>query len=364
MSENNETSKNDMQAKSKEQQAKIASLNDSISELQNRFANIMAGTTKGGEYASTAKVLADTDFGSSFERKRMVIVRAPTNIAFVKYWGKKNVNLNTPINNSLSATLDPNVMHSETTVKTSAEWLTDTISINGAEYETVKNNRVLTVLKEMRFLARRHFSRIANEIKKKDPEADLSGLPPLSYFSQKLQITTSNNFPTAAGLASSASGFAALTYGCARLFGIAQDKNLYPRLTEIARQGSGSACRSMYGGFVEWEKGEEADGCDSIARQLEVDDHWPELRFVVCVVQSGQKKVPSTQGMIRSQKTSGFLEFRSETFVDKVLGIMKPAIGKRNFPVLSELIMRDSNQLHAVCLDTFPPLEYSALENL
>merc|ERR1712071_38523 len=341
----------DSSKKANELSAQKVDLQNHIEELKSRFKLIL-------KQAGADDLSFTGGNAANFCRTRMVTVRAPTNIALVKYWGKKNLKLNTPLNNSISATLDPNVMYSETTIKTSGDMKNDTMSLDGGAHEVVKNNRVITVLKEIRFLARRHYSKIEKEIKAADENADTSYLPPLSFFSQKFEITTSNNFPTAAGLASSASGYAALTFATAQLFGLTQDKRMMTQLTEIARQGSGSACRSLYGGFVEWQKGEEKDGSDSVAVQLEADEHWPDLRFIICVAKSTKKKVPSTQGMIKSQQTSMMLEYRVETAAERVLDFMRPNIKKRNFPVLSELIMRDSNMLHAICMDTFPPIEY------
>jgi len=126
---------------------------------------------------------------------------------------------------------------------------------------------------------------------------------PLS-LSYKVHIASVNNFPTAAGLASSAAGYACLAYALARVYGVESD------LSEVARRGSGSACRSLYGGFVEWQMGERADGKDSIARQVAPESHWPELRVLILVVSAEKKLMGSTAGMQSSVETSSLLRVR------------------------------------------------------
>ena len=117
---------------------------------------------------------------------------------------------------------------------------------------------------------------------------------------------SANNFPTAAGLASSAAGYAALAYALGQLHAVEES---YPgELSAIARQGSGSACRSLAGGFVAWDMGAKADGSDSVARQVAPADHWPELDVLILVVSDAKKTVSSTSGMDTSVKTSAPLQ--------------------------------------------------------
>jgi len=191
---------------------------------------------------------------------------------------------------------------------------------------------MLTVIKELRYLARREHGKI-KKVTNSEGKVTFSGdTLPLTFFSQRLKITTRNNFPTAAGLASSASGFSALTFSIAHLYGLTHNYQKHvKKLSEIARQGSGSACRSMLGGFVEWVKGEESNGEDSVAQGFEDLNHWPDLRFIICVVSGNKKKVPSTQAMIRSQKTSTLLEHRTDKVADQILGLVKKAIKDKNF---------------------------------
>ncbi|KXJ27358.1 Diphosphomevalonate decarboxylase [Exaiptasia diaphana] len=125
----------------------------------------------------------------------------------------------------------------------------------------------------------------------------------------------------------------------------------------FTRQGSGSACRSMYGGFVAWLKGESDDGHDSIAKQIRSDEHWKSLRILVLVVNDQKKSTPSTVGMKRSVETSDLLQLRAKHCVDQRMNVMEQAILDKDFETFAELTMKESNQLHAVCQDTYPPIE-------
>eukprot|EP00475_Leptophrys_vorax_P022468 TRINITY_DN3061_c1_g1_i4.p1 TRINITY_DN3061_c1_g1~~TRINITY_DN3061_c1_g1_i4.p1 ORF type:complete len:310 (-),score=113.49 TRINITY_DN3061_c1_g1_i4:77-1006(-) len=172
----------------------------------------------------------------------------------------------------------------------------------------------------------------------------------------RLRIESENNFPTAAGLASSASGFACLTAALVQLFGVKE--RIPGEISALARQGSGSACRSIYGGYVKWIKGERADGVDSIAAQVAPESHWEEMRVLILVINGGPKDVGSTPGMKRSVDTSPFLKFRAEHIVEQRMVEMESAILNRDFAKFAELTMQDSNQFHSVCLDTYPPIFY------
>ncbi|NWH43876.1 MVD1 decarboxylase, partial [Fregata magnificens] len=132
--------------------------------------------------------------------------------------------------------------------------------------------------------------------------------------------------------------------------------------SEVARRGSGSACRSMLGGFVQWQRGERPDGRDSLAHQVAPETHWQELRVLVLVVSGEKKQVGSTAGMQTSVDTSPLLKHRAEVVVPERLALMIRHIRERDFEGFGQLTMQDSNQFHATCLDTFPPIFY--LNNL
>ncbi|NXV84141.1 MVD1 decarboxylase, partial [Atlantisia rogersi] len=138
----------------------------------------------------------------------------------------------------------------------------------------------------------------------------------------------------------------------ARLYGVEGE------LSEVARRGSGSACRSMLGGFVQWQRGERPDGRDSLAHQVAPETHWPELRVLILVVSGEKKEVGSTVGMQTSVDTSPLLKHRAEVVVPERLSLMMKHIRERDFEAFGQLTMQDSNQFHATCLDTFPPIFY------
>jgi diphosphomevalonate decarboxylase len=166
---------------------------------------------------------------------------------------------------------------------------------------------------------------------------------------------SSNNFPTAAGLASSAAGFAALVRAIADLYELPQSPQ---ELSKIARQGSGSACRSLLGGYVAWRVGDLADGSDSLAEEVSPASHWPDMRALILVVSAAKKDVPSTEGMQATVKTSLLFETRVKVLVPQRMIAMENAIKQRDFESFAEVTMRDSNNFHATCEDTWPPIFY------
>ncbi|XP_030705342.2 diphosphomevalonate decarboxylase [Globicephala melas] len=275
---------------------------------------------------------------ASEKRLEVVTCTAPVNIAVIKYWGKRDEELILPINSSLSVTLHQDQLKTTTTAAISRDFTEDRIWLNGRE-EDVGQPRLQACLREIRRLARKRRS---------DGHEDPLPLS-LNY---KVHVASVNNFPTAAGLASSAAGYACLAYALARVYGVESD------LSEVARRGSGSACRSLYGGFVEWQMGERADGKDSIARQVAPESHWPELRVLILVVSTEKKPTGSTAGMQTSVETSALLRFRAEALVPARMAEMTRCVRERDFQAFGQLTMKDSNQFHATCMDTFPPISY------
>ena len=180
-----------------------------------------------------------------------------------------------------------------------------------------------------------------------------SSLPKLA--SHHLKIVSQNNFPTAAGLASSAAGFAALVRAIANLYELPANPT---ELSRIARQGSGSACRSLFGGYVAWEMGSKDDGSDSVAVEVAPASHWPDMRAVILVASSDKKDVSSTAGMQQTVQTSTLFKQRIEQVVPERMQKMSEAIAGRDFDAFARLTMKDSNSFHATCLDTDPPIFY------
>ena len=191
---------------------------------------------------------------------------AHPNIALIKYWGKRDRALNLPAVPSLSITLAP--FQTRTTVSWGEQ--SDAFEINGEVATGSAAERIGS------FLDLVHPAR-----------------PPVHISSQ-------NNFPTAAGLASSSSAFAALALAASAAAG--HERSLKD-LSILARQGSGSACRSLWGGWVTWERGQAADGTDSHGTPLAPQDHW-DLRVIVALVSSEKKAISSREGMLHTEATS------------------------------------------------------------
>lgn len=164
-----------------------------------------------------------------------------------------------------------------------------------------------------------------------------------------------NNFPTAAGLASSAAGFAALVRAIANLYQLPASPT---DLSRIARQGSGSACRSLFGGYAGWQKGEAEDGSDSMAYEVAPASHWPDMRACILVASAEKKDISSTTGMQATVATSALFQERANNVVPKRMKAMEKAIHERDFEAFALLTTKDSNNFHATCLDTDPPIFY------
>ena len=250
--------------------------------------------------------------------------RANTNIALIKYWGKRDEKLFLPMNSSLSITLDR--FYTTTTVEFTEELKEDKLILNNHPGSNEDRNKISDFLTKIRNIAGTNL-----------------------YAS----IITENNVPTAAGFASSASGFAALAAAATKALGLELDDE---ELSVIARQGSGSACRSIYGGFVEWDMGTRADGRDSVAKQVLDEKEW-KLTILSAIVAPGIKKVSSRDGMKRTVETSPFYKGWLDT-VSYDLNEAKIAIKERDFQRLGEITESNALKMHATMLGARPPILY------
>jgi len=251
---------------------------------------------------------------------------ATPNIAVVKYWGKRDSNLNLPYNGSVSVTMDETVS-TRTTVEFDPSLSCDEFSLNRIKARKDETARV---------------SRVLDAVRK---EAGVKA---------KAKVHSENNFPTAAGIASSASGFAALACAAADAAGMRASSR---QLSIFARMGSGSACRSVLGGFVEWKKGNKDDGSDSYAVQIAPASHWPSLRNVIAITDAGRKLVGSDMGMQLTVSGSALYNERVKRMPSIIRG-MKSAILSRSLESFLSLAMRESSNMHAVMLDSTPPIMY------
>lgn len=259
-------------------------------------------------------------------------VVAPVNIAVIKYWGKRDEELILPLNDSVSATLDTNVMCAKTSVCARPEFTEDELWLNKEKVQFSK--RLRNCLQEIK--ARATSEKSVDEV----------------FLQWKIRACSENNFPTAAGLASSAAGYACFVSALAKLYKVKSD------ISSIARLGSGSACRSVYGGFVRWHMGVKPDGSDSVATQVVDSTHWPEMRALILVVRDTKKTTSSTGGMAASVKTSELMKHRVQYCVPERTEAIVDAIKRKDFPQFAEITMKDSNQFHAVCQDSYPPFVY------
>jgi diphosphomevalonate decarboxylase len=277
----------------------------------------------------------------------METVSAPTNIACIKYWGKANVAYNTPINSSVSVTLDQDDLRAVTTAATSWGFDKDRLWLNGVEdLHAAESKRFRACIDGVKALATDRVGEDGTILIKKVDWKDL-----------KIHISSYNTFPTAAGLASSAAGYAALVASVAKLMNAKEEYE--GQLSTIARQGSGSACRSLYGGFVAWRMGgTKSDWSDSLAQQVADENHWPELRALILVVSDAKKDTSSTAGMSTSVATSELLKYRAASVVDQRMEAIEKAYLEKDFATFGQITMADSNQFHATCLDTYPPIFY------
>ncbi|CAG9572385.1 putative mevalonate-diphosphate decarboxylase [Leishmania major strain Friedlin] len=260
-----------------------------------------------------------------------VTVEAPINIAFIKYWGKREggETLILPTNDSFSITLSTKPFRSKTSVELRSDASEDELWLNGKKSNIQETPRIQSVLSCIRDNC------------------------PDNTKNLKAYIVSENNFPTAAGMASSASGYCALAAALVKAYGATVDVSMLSRL------GSGSACRSVYGGFVIWHKGEKPDGTDCIATQFLDEKYWPEVQ-VMCAVLKGEKKdVSSTSGMQQSLKTSSMMRERIESIVPARMSAVKEAIQQRDFNQFAAIAMADSDDLQEICRTTKPPIQYA-----
>ncbi len=246
--------------------------------------------------------------------------RAHANIALIKYWGKRDPVRNIPAVGSISMTLD--ALHTTTTLRFDENLARDQLILNEEEATPNQLNRV---------------SRFLNLIRER------------AEISTRAHILSANNFPTGAGLASSASGFAALTLAAAEAAGL----NLSPEeLSALARRGSGSAARSVYGGFVEMHP----DPDEAFAVRIHDEDYW-DIRLLVLVISREEKRFSSREGMTRSAETSPYYTAWVETsFQD--LAEMRDALHTRDFEKLGELSEYSCLKMHALTISSRPGILY------
>ncbi len=258
-------------------------------------------------------------------------VKAPPNIAFIKYWGARDLERAIPLNPSISMTLA--CSYSRCTV----EWLPDGDPAPSAH--------------EIQWRGQTGGLEAAPPAFGERILAHLERLKRWAGVAGRFRVATENSFPAAAGLASSASGFAALTLAAVQALG----REVPPdELSTLARlSGSGSAARSVFGGYVLWPAGAGEDAC--FARQLAPAEHW-DLADVILLVQSGPKAVSSLDGH-RLAQTSPYFARRQELLPERLAQVQR-AIAARDLSSLGPVLEAEAIDLHLIAMTSSPPVFY------
>ena len=247
--------------------------------------------------------------------------QANPNIAFIKYWGNRDNTLRLPSNGSISMNLDG--LYTRTTVSFQPSLPYDELIINGHELMGHGLDRIAYILDIIRGMANIH---------------------------ARAEVMSENNFPSGAGIASSASAFAALALAGSTAAGLSLSE---PELSRLARRGSGSASRSIPGGFVEWQAGTSEE--DSFAFTIAGPDHW-DLMDCVAIVSAAHKKTGSTEG--HSIAPTSQLQAARVADAPRRLEICHRAILERDFDAFAAIVELDSDMMHAVMMTSTPALHY------
>jgi diphosphomevalonate decarboxylase len=242
------------------------------------------------------------------------------NIAFIKYWGNRDDALRLPANGSIAMNLAG--LETRTTVEFDPRLAEDEFTLQGIRQEDIPLMRVTGQLDLLRSRAGK---------------------------SCRARVESGNNFPAGAGIASSASGFAALTLAASAALGLKLSER---ELSILARRGSGSAGRSIPDGFTEWYADEDGE---SYAESIAPPGHWA-LADVIAIVDAGPKPVGSAEGN-RLARTSP-LQAARVTDAPRRLEICRRAIRERDFPALAEIVEEDALLMHEVMETSTPPLRY------
>lgn len=245
---------------------------------------------------------------------------APSNIAFIKYWGRKDEKLRLPANGSISVNVSG--LSTITTVEFNKNFKRDEIVLNNKR-DAKAEKRII-----------KHLDRIRQEARLTD----------------KAKVVSRNNFPTAGGLASSASGFAALTVAGSFAAGVHLSEK---KLSILARQGSGSACRSIPDGFVEWLDGDTNESSYGVT--IFPADYW-NLVLITVIVGEEEKEVGSTEGQ-KLVLSNPFYPVRLSRMNEKIR-YLKKLIKDKNFTEFGKLIEQEALELHAMTLTSNPSILY------
>lgn len=246
---------------------------------------------------------------------------APSNIAFIKYWGRKDEDLKLPTNGSISMNLSN--LTTTTSVEFDNSFTEDQVIINSKRVQGDALKKIIA-----------HVDRIRKQAECTD----------------KVSIISENNFPQSTGLSSSASGFAALTLAATEALNLHLSQR---ELSILSRLGSGSACRSIPDGFVEWLDGDTSD--TSYGVSLFDETYW-DIVDVVCIVSTDVKDVPTTKGQVLAH-TSPFFPLRLGHMNERIRKI-KEALQEKDFRSFGEIVESEALEMHAVMITSHPALLY------
>lgn len=253
---------------------------------------------------------------------------APTNIALCKYWGKRDTELNLPNTSSLSIALPTKGAYTDVTL---CDQATDIIVLN--DEVLLPESRFVTRVTEFLDLFRQHNA-------------------------WHLHIDINMNIPVAAGLASSACGFASLTLALNDLFAWGFSNR---ELSILARLGSGSAARSFWTGFVEWHAGAQSNGMDSFAEPLSYE--WPELCVGILPINNQEKPISSREAMQRTVSSSMLYQSWPKKVTQDMV-IIRQALHSKNFSLLGGTSESNALSMHATMLAAWPPICYYLPETI
>lgn len=246
---------------------------------------------------------------------------AHPNIALIKYWGNRDDGLRLPANSSLSMNLSD--LHTIATVQFDRGRVKDEFLFNGGEAAHEQTARVSQFLDLVRQMA---------------------------SSSEFARVESQNNFPSGAGIASSSSAFAALALAASSAAGLSLDEQT---LSRLARRGSGSASRSVPGGFVEWRAADKDE--ESYAFSIAPEDHW-DLVDCITIVSEQHKSVGSTQG--HSLAATSPLQAARLQGAEARLDMGRAAVMNRDFQALAQVVELDCHMMHAVMMTSQPALHY------
>jgi diphosphomevalonate decarboxylase len=246
---------------------------------------------------------------------------ANSNIAFIKYWGNRDEALRLPVNGSISMNLAG--LETRTSVTFNVSDQDDSLTLNGRLTTGTAFERVSAFLDIVRNMA---------------------------GIKVRAEVNSESNFPAGAGIASSAAAFAALALAASKAAGLELDE---ASLSRLARRGSGSACRSIPGGFVEWQM--DSGESDSYAITIAPPEHWP-LVDCIAMVSSDPKATGSTEGQALAATSP--LQATRVADAPRRLEICRNAILQRDFAAFADIVELDSNMLHAVMMTSNPALFY------